>query len=173
MGVSPDKVFGITGWKNSGKTTLLEAVVRELSARGHRVSTIKHAHHAFDIDVPGKDSYRHREAGAHEVIVASGQRWALMHELRGAAQPGLAELLGHLSDCDLVLVEGFKGGSHPKIEVLRAPGPEGRIADADGTVCAIASPDAALAGTHKHLALNDIAEIADFICAHRGLAPRG
>lgn len=169
MGVSPDKIFGITGWKNSGKTTLLEALVRELSARRYRVSTIKHAHHAFDIDVPGKDSYRHREAGAHEVIVASGQRWALMHELRGAEQPTLTELLAHLGDCDLVLVEGFKGGSHPKIEVVRSPGPAGRIADTDETICAIAAPDPALAGTHRHLALDDIVGISDFICAHRGV----
>jgi molybdopterin-guanine dinucleotide biosynthesis protein B len=169
MAVTPDKVFGITGWKNSGKTTMLEALVRELTARGHRVSTIKHAHHAFDIDVPGKDSYRHREAGAHEVIVASGQRWALMHELRGEAQPSLAELMRHLADCDLLLVEGFKGDSHPKIEVLRSLGPEGRIADSDNTICAIATPDTDLAGRHLRLDLANIGAIADFVAAHRGL----
>ncbi len=172
MAVKLEKVFGIAGWKNSGKTTLLEVLVRELSARGYRVSTVKHAHHAFDIDVPGKDSYRHREAGANEVIVASGQRWALMHELRGAEQPGLEDLLDHLGDCDLVLVEGFKHDSHPKIEVLRELGPEGRIADSDETICAVAAPDAGLAGSHKHLLLDDAVAIADFILAHRELEAR-
>lgn len=169
MAVTSDKIFGITGWKNSGKTTLLEALVRELTARGYRVSTIKHAHHAFDIDVPGKDSYRHREAGAHEVIVSSGQRWALMHELRGDVQPTLAELMNHLGDCDLLLVEGFKGDDHPKIEVLRSLGPEGRLADSDGTICAVATPDTPLAGRHRRLDLANISAIADFVSAHRGL----
>jgi molybdopterin-guanine dinucleotide biosynthesis protein MobB len=170
IGAPLRKVFGITGWKNSGKTSLMEALVSELTVRGYRISTVKHAHHAFDIDVPGKDSYRHREAGAQEVIVASGQRWALMHELRGAAQPALSELITHLADCDLVLVEGFKGDTHPKIEVIRELGPDGRIADTDPTVCAIASPDKALAGTHRHLALDDIPAMADYICAYCNIA---
>jgi molybdopterin-guanine dinucleotide biosynthesis protein MobB len=169
MTVGLDKVFGITGWKNSGKTTLLEALVRELSGRGYRVSTVKHAHHAFDIDVPGKDSFRHREAGAQEVIVASAQRWALMHELRGSAEPGLAELIGRLSGCDLVLVEGFKREPHPKIEVIRALGQEGRIADQDKSVLAVATDDPRLAGGHPCLDLNDVAAIAAFICARLGL----
>lgn len=168
----PHKIVGIAGWKNSGKTTLVEALVRVLTARGYRVSTIKHAHHAFDIDVPGKDSHRHREAGAREVLVASGQRWALMHELRGENEPSLDDLLARLSPCDLVLVEGFKRDAHPKIEVVRAAGPDGRIADMDGTVCAIATDDAALAAGHPHLPLNDIAAIADFICARCGLPAR-
>jgi molybdopterin-guanine dinucleotide biosynthesis protein B len=172
MAIAPVKVFGITGWKNSGKTTLLERLVRELTGRGYRVSTIKHAHHAFDIDVPGKDSFRHREAGAHEVIVASGQRWVLMHELRGSAQPTLAELIGHLGDCDLLLVEGFKGDAHPKIEILRTLGPDGRIADTDKSIRAVATSDPKLAGRHRHLDLNDIGAIADFICAHCALPPR-
>lgn len=172
MAITPDKVFGITGWKNSGKTTLVEALVRELTGRGYRVSTIKHAHHAFDIDVPGKDSYRHRKAGAHEVIVASEQRWALMHELRNESPPSLADLLIHLGDCELVLVEGFKGDAHPKIEVLRSLGPEGRIADSDHSVCAVATPDSALAGRHRRLDLQNVGVMADFICAHCGLAAR-
>ncbi len=170
---SPQKIFGIVGWKNSGKTTLVEALVRELTARGYRISTVKHAHHAFDIDVPGKDSYRHREAGAGEVLVASGRRWALMHELRGTDEPRLEELLARLSPCDLVLVEGFKRDTHPKIEVLRAAGPDGRIADRDETVCAIATDDPALADGHPALPLDDIGAIADFICARCGLhSPR-
>lgn len=168
----PHKIVGIAGWKNSGKTTLVEALVRVLTARGYRVSTIKHAHHAFDIDVPGKDSHRHREAGAREVLVASGQRWALMHELRGENEPSLEDLLARLSPCDLVLVEGFKRDAHPKIEVVRAAGPDGRIADTDGTVCAIATGDAALAAGHLALPLSDVGAIAEFICARCGLPPR-
>ena len=172
MTMTTHKVFGIVGWKNSGKTTLVEALLGELSARGYRVSTIKHAHHAFDIDVPGKDSYRHREAGAGEVLVASGQRWALMHELRGGEEPRLEDLLRHLSPCDLVLVEGFKRDAHPKIEVLRTLGPDGRIADSDGMVCAIATENPAICGAHPALPLNDIGAIADFICVRAGLNAR-
>lgn len=169
---SSHKVFGIVGWKNSGKTTLVEALVRELTARGYRISTIKHAHHTFNIDVPGKDSHRHREAGAQEVLVASGQRWALMRELRGEDEPSLEDLLARLSPCDLVLVEGFKRGAHPKIEVVRAIGPEGRIADSDETVCTIATDIPALSGGHPALPLNDVGAIADFICARSGLRAR-
>lgn len=157
------KIFGIVGWKNSGKTTLVESLVREMTARGMCVSTVKHAHHAFDIDVPGKDSYRHREAGAHEVIVASGQRWALMHELRQAPEPPLDELLAKLAPCDLVLVEGFKQGTHPKIEVARFKSKEGLIADQDDAVMAVATDDEALAGRHLALPLNDAPAIVEFI----------
>ncbi|MDE2184604.1 MAG: molybdopterin-guanine dinucleotide biosynthesis protein B [Alphaproteobacteria bacterium] len=157
-------VFGIIGWKNCGKTTLIERLIREFTARGLSVSTIKHAHHAFDIDIPGKDSYRHREAGAHQVLIASSERWALMHELRGVPQPSLSDLVAYLAPCDLVLVEGFKSDAHPKLEVLRPLGDEGRIADKDETVCAIATDDPALAGRHPHLPLSDTTAIADFIC---------
>lgn len=163
------KVFGIVGWKNSGKTTLMEGLVRELATRGYRISTIKHAHHTFDIDIPGKDSHRHRDAGAQEVLVASAQRWALMHEMRGEGEKSLEELLAHLSPCDLVLVEGFKRDAHPKIEVVRTVGREEWIADSDKTVCAIATDDPALATGLQQLPLNDIAAIADFICARSGL----
>ncbi len=114
------KVAGIVGWHDSGKTTLLIAVVQELVARGHTVSTIKHAHHGFDVDRPGKDSWQHREAGASEVLVGSAKRWALMHELRGTTEPGLDELLAQMSPVDIVLVEGFKSAGHDKIEVYRA-----------------------------------------------------
>jgi molybdopterin-guanine dinucleotide biosynthesis adapter protein len=112
------KVIGLTGSSGSGKTTLLTAMTRVLVADGLTVSTVKHAHHGFDIDQPGKDSYRHREAGAREVLVASGARWALMHELDGP-EPSLPELLGRLSPVDVVIVEGFKSNPHPKIEVWR------------------------------------------------------
>lgn len=158
------KVLGIVGWKNSGKTTLVEALVREMTARGLRISTVKHAHHAFDIDVPGKDSYRHREAGAHEVVIASGQRWALMRELRDAPEPPLEELIAKLAPCDLVLVEGFKRGGHPKIEVARFAREEGLIADQNDRVIAVATDNSALAGRHLALPLNEAAAIVEFIC---------
>ncbi len=113
------KIFGLTGWSGSGKTTLLTAMLPILIGRGLTVSTVKHAHHGFDLDKPGKDSHRHREAGAREVLVASARRWALMHELDGP-EPELPELLRRLSPVDLVLVEGFKTNPHPKLEVYRA-----------------------------------------------------
>jgi molybdopterin-guanine dinucleotide biosynthesis protein B len=112
------KVIGIVGWKNNGKTTLIEKLVTHFAASGLRVSTVKHAHHAFDIDHQGKDSYRHRAAGAYEVIVASKARWALIHESRGEEETELDQLLAHLAPADLVVVEGFKQHAHPKIEVV-------------------------------------------------------
>ena len=114
------KVIGLAGWSGAGKTTLLTRLIPHFNAQGLRVSVIKHAHHQFDVDVPGKDSWRHREAGAAEVLVASSNRWALMHELRGAAEPRLPDLLSKLSAVDLVVVEGFKREPHRKIEVHRA-----------------------------------------------------
>src|SRR5919201_4420618 len=114
------KIIGLAGWSGAGKTTLLTRLIPHFNALGLRVSVIKHAHHRFDVDVPGKDSWRHREAGAAEVLVASSNRWALMHELRGAAEPRLPELLGKLSVVDLVVVEGFKREPHRQIEVHRA-----------------------------------------------------
>ena len=114
------KVIGLAGWSGAGKTTLLSRVIPHLLKEGLRVSVIKHAHHAFDVDVPGKDSWRHREAGAAEVLVSSSQRWALMHELRGASEPRLSELLAKMKPVDLVVVEGFKREPHRKIEVFRA-----------------------------------------------------
>src|SRR5690242_4506755 len=113
------RIFGLAGWSGSGKTTLMAALLPELVSRGLTVSTVKHAHHAFDIDQPGKDSWRHRQAGAREVMIASNRRWALMHELRDEPEPTLDELLRRLSPVDLVLVEGYKGHSHPKLEVYR------------------------------------------------------
>ena len=114
------KVIGLAGWSGAGKTTLLTRAIPQLQKQGLSVSVIKHAHHAFDVDVPGKDSWKHREAGAVEVLVSSTQRWALMHELRGAAEPRLPELLAKMSRVDLVVVEGFKREPHRKIEVHRA-----------------------------------------------------
>ena len=133
------QVFGIVGRKNSGKTHLVTRLVRLASRRGLRVSTIKHAHHSFDIDRPGKDSHLHREAGAHEVLVASAERWALMHELRDAPEPSLVDLLLRLAPCDLVLVEGFKDSDLLKIEVWRADsGQPARYAE-DDFIAAVAT----------------------------------
>ncbi|MFT7310745.1 MAG: molybdopterin-guanine dinucleotide biosynthesis protein MobB, partial [Paracoccaceae bacterium] len=110
------RVFGVTGWKNAGKTGLMERLVTEITGRGITVSTLKHAHHTFDVDHPGKDSHRHRTAGATEVLLSSGKRWALMHELRDTDEPPLTELLTKLAPVDLILIEGYKTGTHPKIE---------------------------------------------------------
>lgn len=157
------RVFGITGWKNSGKTTLVVALVEEFVRRGLRVSTIKHAHHAFDIDVPGKDSFRHRSAGATEVAVASGSRWALMHELRAEAPPTLAQIVERMGPCDLILVEGFKNDEHPKIEVVRSGATQPAIAEHDRSILAIATDDPARFANRRTLRLEDVASIADFI----------
>lgn len=165
-------VFGIIGWKNSGKTGLVERLVAEISARGLAVSTIKHAHHGFDLDQPGTDSHRHRAAGAREVLIGSGTRWALMHELRGAPEPGLDELLTRLGPADLVLVEGFKREAHPKLEAHRAETGKPLIAAEDSSVLAVAS-DVPLPGLDRPvLVLNDTAGIADFVLRHCGLTCR-
>lgn len=161
--MTQQKVFGVTGWKNSGKTTLIVALVAEFTRRGLRVSTVKHAHHEFDIDVPGKDSHRHRSAGASEVLVVSDARWALMHELRGASTPDLGELLNLLAPCDLVLVEGFKRDAHRKLEVTQRRGPDPLIADTDPSVIAIATNHPELVKGHRTFGLNDVSTIADFI----------
>lgn len=163
------RVFGVTGWKNTGKTGLVERLVAEISARGFRVSTVKHAHHAADIDHPGRDSYRHRAAGAAEVLVASPSRWALMHELRGAPEPPFDELLGKLGPADLVLVEGFKREAHPKIEAHRAEAGSDLLARGDATIRAVAS-DTQLQGLAVPVFdLDDTGAIADFILHEVGL----
>lgn len=163
------QIFGIVGWKNSGKTTLVTALVREFCARGLRVSTVKHAHHAFDLDRPGKDSFLHRDAGAQEVLIASQGRWALLHELRGAAEPILSELLQHMSPVDLVLVEGFKEEKHPKLEVRRRDSSGPPLADTDPHIVAIASDGTITAQSCPVFALDDVTAIADFIEQHCGL----
>ena len=162
------KLYGVTGWKNAGKTGLMERLVAELSGRGLSVSTLKHAHHAFDVDHPGKDSYRHRAAGAREVIVASGERWALMSELRGEEMPALEDLITRMSPVDLVLVEGWKRGGHPKIEAWREETAHPLIALEDPTIHAIAS-DTPIEIDRPRFALDDTPAIADFILAEVGL----
>ncbi|TPE49356.1 molybdopterin-guanine dinucleotide biosynthesis protein B [Amaricoccus solimangrovi] len=166
------RVYGVTGWKNSGKTTLVERLVAELVARGFTVSTVKHAHHGFDLDRPGKDSHRHREAGAGQVLVASARRWALMTEVGSAREPPLPDLLARLDPVDLVLVEGYKRDRHPKIEARRRETAQDLIAAGDPTIEAVAS-DAPLPGLDRPVFdLDDIATIADFILARLGLPRR-
>jgi molybdopterin-guanine dinucleotide biosynthesis protein B len=160
-------IFGLAGWSGSGKTTLMTAVIPELVARGLSVSTIKHAHHEFDIDRPGKDSWRHRQAGAHEVMVASARRWAVMHELRGAPEPDLDELMARMSPVDLLLVEGWKRHPHPKIEVHRPSLGKTLLYPDDPWVVAIAA-DEPMATPIPLLPLADAGAVAVFISAHLG-----
>ncbi|QDL92395.1 molybdopterin-guanine dinucleotide biosynthesis protein B [Paroceanicella profunda] len=165
------RVFGIVGWKNSGKTTLMERLVTEITARGFTVSTVKHAHHEFDVDRPGKDSHRHRMAGAQEVLLSSAKRWALMHEMRGAPETALPELLARLSPVDLILVEGYKRDAHPKVEAWRAATGQAALVFEDPTVRAVATNDP-LDGTGVPLLpLDDAARVADFILREVGLVP--
>ncbi len=163
------RLYGVTGWKNSGKTVLVERLVADLTARGLTVSTVKHAHHGFDVDQPGKDSHRHRTAGAAQVLVASRHRWALMTELRDAPEPPLDALLARLDPVDLVLVEGYKRDRHPKIEARRAATAQDLIAEADETVEAIASDAPLPAAAVPVFDLDDVPGIADFILARVGL----
>ncbi len=160
------RIFGLAGWSGAGKTTLATRLLPVLIRCGVSVSTLKHAHHDFDIDREGKDSWRHRQAGAREVMVVSDRRWALMHELRGAPEPNMAEILAHMSPVELVLVEGYKRGPHPKIEVHRAALGKPLLAFEDETIVAIAS-DTPVPGLHlPFFALDDVEAIASFVIAH-------
>ncbi len=162
------RIYGVTGWKNTGKTGLMERLVTEITARGRSVSTVKHAHHAFDVDQPGRDSHRHRVAGAREVMLASGKRWALMHELHDEEEPPLAALLARLSPVDLVLIEGYKREAHPKIETHRKAAGTPLIATDDRTIRAVAS-DVAVSIDRPVFDLDDTAAIAEFILQEVGL----
>ena len=162
------KIYGVTGWKNAGKTGLMERLVSEITARGFTVSTVKHAHHSFDVDHPGRDSYRHRDAGAREVLLSSRNRVALMQELRDQDEPSLDDLLKRLSPVDLVLIEGYKRDRHPKIEAHRQEPGNPLIAPDDPTIRAVAS-DTPLDLDRPVFDLNDTNAIADFILAEVGL----
>jgi len=172
-------VFGFAGWSGSGKTTLIERLIPRLIAAGVVVSLIKHAHHEFDIDQPGKDSYRHRQAGCSEVLVSSAVRWALMHELRGQPELSLDAALGRLSPCDLVLVEGYKAAPIPKLEVHRSSLGKSLLHPGDPMIVAIAA-DAVSAGTQDSnerpslptLLLDEPDKIATFILDYVGLGRR-
>lgn len=164
-------VFGLVGWSGSGKTTLMSDLLPELIGRGLRVSTIKHTHHDIEIDKPGKDSYRHRESGATEVVITSPLRWALVHELRGAPEPEMETLVERMQPVDVILVEGFKSHRFPKLEVHRPATGKSLLAESDPTIVAIATdapiPDSRL----PVLPLSDIAAIADFVIDHCRLTP--
>ncbi|TRZ93829.1 MAG: molybdopterin-guanine dinucleotide biosynthesis protein B [Rhodocyclaceae bacterium] len=166
------KVFGLAGYSGSGKTTLLEALIPRLTAAGLSVSLIKHAHHRFDIDQPGKDSYRLREAGCSEVLLISEQRWVLMHELRGAAEPSLDEQIARFSECDLVLVEGFKHTPIPKLEVHRpSVGKPLIVGSGVETIVAVATDEPGVVSRQTGLPVLDINDrdaITDFILRHQG-----
>jgi len=153
------KVTGLAGWSGAGKTTLLTRVIPHLRKEGLRVSVIKHAHHSFDVDVPGKDSYVHRQSGAEEVLVSSARRWALMHELRGASEPGLRELLTKMSPVDLVIVEGFKSEPHRKIEVYRKANGKAPLFPDDPAIAGIAT-DATIETTLPVADLDDVPAVA-------------
>jgi molybdopterin-guanine dinucleotide biosynthesis protein B len=162
------KIFGFAGWSGSGKTTLIEKLIPLFVERRLKVSLIKHAHHSFDVDQPGKDSYRHRHAGCSEVLVSSSRRWALMHELRGAPEPEFSDLVGNLAPCDLLLVEGFKREKLPKLEVYRAVTGEPLLHPQDPDIVGIAS-DRKLETALPWMHLDDAPAIASFIVRQVGL----
>jgi molybdopterin-guanine dinucleotide biosynthesis protein MobB len=163
------RIYGVTGWKNSGKTGLMERLVAGITARGLSVSTVKHAHHSFDVDHPGRDSYRHRDAGAREVVLASRNRVAVMSELRDAEEPKLADLLTRLAPVDLILIEGYKRDTHPKIEAHRKETGQPLIAPNDTTIRAVAS-DEPLDIDRPVFELDDTDTIIEFILREVGLA---
>jgi molybdopterin-guanine dinucleotide biosynthesis protein B len=160
------RIIGFAGWSGAGKTTLIVKLIPELDRRGFSVSTIKHAHHNFDLDQPGKDSYEHRAAGAHEVLVASANRVALIRELRGAPEPSLAELLRLLSPVDLVLIEGFKRDPYPKIEIFRAANGKPPMYPNDPHIVARITDSAETSGHLPHASIDDIAAAADLVFAN-------
>jgi len=162
------KVFGFAGWSGSGKTTLIEKLIPLFVAEGLRVVVIKHAHHDFDVDEPGKDSYRHRMAGASEVMVSSSRRWVLMHELRESPEPTLEELMQHVSPCDLLLVEGFKKEAIPKLEVYRATLGKPLLFPEDPHIVAVAG-DVALTQNILLIDINNHAQVSDFVLKHTGI----
>ena len=161
------KIFGFAGWSGSGKTTLIEQLIPRFVKRGLKVSMIKHAHHSFDVDQPGKDSYRHRQAGCSEVMVVSDRRWVIMHELRGEPEPSLEDQIGRISPCDLLLVEGHKHHPLPKLEVWRSENGKPLLHREDEHIVAIAS-DIALETKLPRFDLDDYDEIGDFILSYNG-----
>lgn len=165
-GSATPRVFGFAGWSGAGKTTLIVKVIEHLAARGLRVSLIKHAHHDFDIDTPGKDSHRHRMAGAHEVLVSSRNRFALIRELRGAPELTLEDALGRLAPCDLILIEGYKREPVPKMEVWRAEVGKPLLHGLDPEIIAVATDDAVADRAVRRFALSDVAGISEFVLQH-------
>jgi molybdopterin-guanine dinucleotide biosynthesis protein B len=164
-----NKVIGVAGFKNAGKTTLVEKLVTELTRRGYRISTVKHAHHSFDIDHEGRDSFRHRTAGASEVAVVSRNRWAIIHEARGEAELSLDEILAKLGPCELVIVEGYKRDTHDKIEVRNVTLDHPRLAGGDPTIVAIAANGPVTDAPVPVFDRDGVSALADFIVIHMGL----
>ena len=160
------RIIGLAGWSGSGKTTLITKLIPRLTARGISVSTLKHAHHGFDLDQPGKDSFFHRAAGASEVIISSANRWAILHELRGQPEWDLAALMGKMSPVDLVLVEGFKRDAFPKLEIHRIANGKALIHPEDPHIVAVASDSAVPAALVPVIDLNDIEAIANLLLKH-------
>jgi len=166
------QVIGLAGWSGAGKTTLIVRLLPELVRRGITVSTMKHAHHGFDVDQPGKDSFRHREAGATEVLVASERRWALMHENRGEAEPAAADLMRHMTPVDLLIVEGFKREGQDKLEIHRRETGKPLLYPTDRKIVAVLSDEPLPGCPLPVLDIDDIAAVADFVIAHCGLAAK-
>ncbi|MBL95719.1 MAG: Molybdopterin-guanine dinucleotide biosynthesis adapter protein [Alphaproteobacteria bacterium MarineAlpha3_Bin5] len=168
------KIFGITGWSGSGKTTLMVKLLEDLIKRGFKVSTIKHTHHSVDVDRPGKDSFEHRHAGAHEVMLTGAKRWALMRELRGSQEPDMQTLLDRMEFVDIVLVEGFKRYLHPKLEIFRPKIGKPMIAAKDKTIVAIATDEQALPQINLPvLDIDNVPMITEFVISHLGFNKRG
>ncbi len=163
-------VFGVIGWKNSGKTTLMERLIEEFTLRGLCVSAIKHAHHAFDIDQPDRDSYKFRSAGARRTAIVSRNRWAMIHELRTEDEPPLDDIISHVGACDLILIEGYKWSKHDKIEVRNPALPNPTLADNDPNIVAVAFQGAPDEQKLPVFDVNEIAKIADFISTHVKIA---
>ena len=163
------KVFGVVGWKNNGKTTLVERLISQLTSMGYKVSSVKHAHHNVDIDEPGRDSYRHRAAGAKQTLLATQHRWALMREHREQDPPNLEQLLPLFEPCDIVIVEGYKGAAHPKLEIIRHLNKEGLLADQMPNIVALVTDQPHLPSDLPQLDLNNIQQVTDFVLQHTGL----
>ena len=163
------KIFGVVGWSGSGKTTLMLELLPDLIGRGYRISTMKHTHHNFDIDKPGKDTFHHREAGAYEVLITGSNRWALLHENRDEAEPDIDSLLANMATVDLVLIEGFKSHPHRKLEVFRSSIGKSLLATTDPSIVAVASDQAMEEISVPALDLNDVSAIGDFIIGYCGL----
>ncbi|MEK9752970.1 MAG: molybdopterin-guanine dinucleotide biosynthesis protein B [Rhodospirillaceae bacterium] len=169
MNPGKTKIFGVVGWSGSGKTTLMQTLLPDMIGRGYTVSTMKHSHHNFDIDKPGKDSYLHRMAGAHEVLITGAKRWALLHENRNRPEPSIDELLATMSPVDLVLIEGFKGHPHKKLEVHRPSVGKPLLAADDPSIVAVASDEAIPGLSVPLLDLSNVHAIGDFIVGYCGL----
>ncbi len=168
-GMSKQRIIGVAGFKNAGKTTLVERLVTELTGRGYRISTVKHAHHSFDIDHEGRDSFRHRKAGAAQVAIVSRARWAIVNELRADPEPSLEEILAKLDPCDLVIIEGYKRDAHDKIEVRNIDDDNPRLADEDATIKAVAANGPVVDCPVPVYSRDDVVALADFICGRTGL----